>query len=120
MKPLMKIVFIFIGIIDSAHSFLTTGSYIRELSTSTEVTTDNSEMATFNQYLHLFALNQSSGYLVKSLADRGYSLHESESELNNKNQGMEIWQKLRVSGVSPIFLHLFFHSLTQRRAIEQL
>ena len=120
MKPLMKIVFIFIGIIKGARSFLTTGSYIRELSTSTELTIDYSELETFNKYLHLFALNQSSEYLVKSIADRGYSLHESESELDNKNQEMKIWQKLRVSGISPIFLHTFFDSLTQGGAIEKL
>ena len=93
MKLSLKTAIVFIAIIRSAYSLSTTGTSIRELTSSSEANDDYSGMESLNQLLHFGALNQRKEYLVKNLATNEYVAYTSEDELPSDMHQLRIWQK---------------------------
>ena len=107
MKTMLKPTTVLIAFVRIAGPFLTTGKHIREVTAPSEVTADYSEMERLNQFLHLFALNQSSEYLVKNLATGEFTTYKSEGELPDDKRGVRLWQKFTSFGMLLYILDSF-------------
>ena len=104
MKQSLEAITSLIGLVWIVPSCKATGDYIKELSTSKEIKTDQNQTDIF-KFLHRFSLNQSSKYLVKNLDKNEYVMYKSADALPVDTYGLRIWQKIGYQGIEIHFHH---------------